>query len=172
MLPRALLPFLLTLAALGMAPGAAHLLEMPVKLGYAPGLYAAVTSTLYRWFGLAGGGVQILTALTAVFLAWRLRRTPRARLAGVAAGAFVVSLVLWGGLVAPVNAFWEQVPGGDPVAFAAAYVGLRARWEYGHLAAFGAWLAGWFAVLGLVRECPVPGEGGVVQASARFHTSI
>ena len=44
----------LILAALGLAPGAAHVLEMPVKMTYTPELYAAVTSTLYAWFGSVG----------------------------------------------------------------------------------------------------------------------
>ena len=44
----------LTLAALGLAPGAAHLLELPVKLAYPPALYAQVTSTLYALFGPVG----------------------------------------------------------------------------------------------------------------------
>ena len=31
-----------------------HVLEMPVKMTYTPELYAAVTSTLYAWFGSVG----------------------------------------------------------------------------------------------------------------------
>ena len=48
----------LTLTALGLAPGAAHLMELPVKLGYPAAFYAEVTSTLYAWYGVAGGSVR------------------------------------------------------------------------------------------------------------------
>jgi hypothetical protein len=50
--------FSLLLAAPGLAPGAAHLLEMPVKLGYTPERYFAVTSSLYAFFGSAGAPSQ------------------------------------------------------------------------------------------------------------------
>jgi hypothetical protein len=49
----------LVLAGLGLGPGLAHLLELSVKLTYPPELYAAVTSTLYGFFGSVGAVVQV-----------------------------------------------------------------------------------------------------------------
>ena len=63
----------LILAALGLAPGAAHVLEMPVKMTYTPELYAAVTSTLYAWFGTVGAVLQVSALFSAVWLAIRSR---------------------------------------------------------------------------------------------------
>jgi hypothetical protein len=47
---------MLVLVALGLAPGGAHVLELPVKMRYSPELYAAVTGTLYALFGSLGYG--------------------------------------------------------------------------------------------------------------------
>jgi hypothetical protein len=137
----------LTLTALGLAPGAAHLMELPVKLGYPANLYAAVTSTLYLWYGIAGGTVQIVAALTVASLAVRARHTGTGRLIAASAVALFASLLLWGAIVAPVNSAWASIAGAGPDVFVATYAQLRLRWEFGHVAAFVAWLAGW---LGLV----------------------
>ena len=45
----------LLLAALTLTMEAAHVLELPQKMRYAPGLYSAVNSTMYRYFALVGG---------------------------------------------------------------------------------------------------------------------
>lgn len=142
----------LTLVALGLAPGAAHLMELPVKLGYPATLYADVTSSLYAWYGIAGGALQVAAALAVVALALRLRHSRAAGLAAASAAALVISLALWGALVAPVNAAWAEVPRTPPAEFAAAYQSLRARWEYGHVAAFIAWLTGWFGLVAVATS--------------------
>lgn len=157
MLPRLHLALALTLAALGLAPGAAHVMELPIKLGYPPELYARVTSTLYAWYGIAGGAIQVGTALVVGALALRVRRTPVAGLAAASAAAFLISLLLWGALVAPVNSSWAEVPRDNLAALAAAYERLRPRWEYGHLAAFLAWFAGWLGLVGVACR-PHAGE--------------
>jgi hypothetical protein len=133
----------LTLTALGLAPGAAHLMELPVKLGYPAELYAQVTSTLYAWYGIAGGTVQVAAALVAAAWAVRLRHSRGSGLAAAAAVALFISLALWGALVAPVNGVWADVPRANAAEFAAAYERLRPRWEFGHVAAFIAWFTGW-----------------------------
>lgn len=142
----------LTLAALGLAPGAAHLMEMPVKLGYTAAMYADVTSTLYAWYGLAGGTVQMAAALVVAILAYRSRRLPSRRIAAASAMALVASLLIWGLAVAPVNSAWAQASHANPAEFAAAYERLRPRWEFGHLAAFIAWLIGWFMLVTAVTR--------------------
>ena len=141
----------LVLAALGLAPGAAHLLEMPIKLNYAPELYAAVTSTLYAFFGSVGAALQVSAVVSAVALAYVSRKLPGFRFAVAGALLLAVSLVAWGALVAPVNADWaEAIRSGSP-SLPSLYAQLRNRWEYGHAAAFAAWFAGygllqWFAL--------------------------
>jgi hypothetical protein len=73
---RALGLFTLVLAALGLAPGAAHLMELPVKLNYTPQMYAAVTSTLYAVFGSAGAAIQVAALVSAIALAYVSRELP------------------------------------------------------------------------------------------------
>jgi hypothetical protein len=137
----------LMLVGLGMTLGAAHALELPQKMDYDPELYAAVTSTMYRYYGLVGGPVQVLGVLAVGALCWSARgRRAAFRWTLAALVALVVSLVMWAALVQPVNAEWGRVLASDRAAAPAAYARLRPRWEYGHVAAFIAWLAG-FALL-------------------------
>jgi hypothetical protein len=137
----------LLLAALGLSLGAAHALELGPKMAWGARTYATVTSTLYRNFGLVGGPVQVLAALAAIALAIALRGRRSFRLTAAGAALLVVSLVLWAALVQPVNSEWARVlAAGDDEAVVAAYSSLRERWEYGHVAAFVAWLAGFAAL--------------------------
>ncbi|MBE3025576.1 hypothetical protein GQ37_001650 [Janthinobacterium sp. BJB1] len=149
----------LTLAALGLAPGAAHLLELPVKLDYPPALYAQVTSSLYVLFGPVGGAVQMAAAASVAVLAFRSRRLPQGRLLAASAAALFVSLLLWACLVAPVNGEWGNSADVSQEEFAAAYARLRGRWEYGHVAAFIAWFAGWLGMAAAVTMRPAAGAG-------------
>lgn len=141
----------LLFSALGLAPGAAHVLEMPVKLGYTPEQYLAVTSTLYAFFGLVGAAIQIAAlALTGV-LAYLSRGLPAFRAAIAALIFLILSLVAWGTLVAPVNAQWGEAIKSSLPTLPSLYAELRPRWEYGHAAAFAFWLLGycclqWFAI--------------------------
>jgi hypothetical protein len=152
MISRTLQITALTLTALGLAPGASHLMQLPVKMGYTPEMYAATTSTLYAWYGLVGGVIQVGALLAVAFLAFRVRRLRSGSLAAASAGALLASLLLWGFVVAPVNANWANAVGLSPEAVMAAYDALRARWEYGHVAAFIAWLAGWFGLAAAVTR--------------------
>ena len=133
-------------AALGLAPGAAHVLELPVKMRYDAQMYAAVTSSLYQLFGSVGAMIQLGSVLMAAWLTVLTRSRPsfRATLAGTT--GLALSIVLWAALVAPVNAEWGRVIESAPHAVPNAYLQLRNRWEYGHVAAFAAWLMG-FSIL-------------------------
>ena len=144
MLSRALQATALTLTALGLAPGAAHLLELPVKMAWPAARYADVTSTLSAWLGDVGGTVQVSAVLAVAVLALQTRHLPQGRLAAASAAALLISLLLWALLVAPVNAAWAAVAGSPDVV--PAYAGLRSRWEYGHVAAFIAWFTGWLGL--------------------------
>jgi hypothetical protein len=148
----------MVLAALGLAPGAAHVLEMPVKLSYAPELYAAVTSTLYQFFGVIGGAIQVVALLSACLLCWRLRKTNAFRFTLWGAVSLTVSLVIWGTVVAPVNADWTEALRGVPESIPIAYARLRSRWEYGHAAAFLAWLLGFCCLQLSVLRSTLPQE--------------
>lgn len=144
----------LTLAALGLAPGAAHLMELPVKLAYSAELYAQVTSTLYRWYGIAGGLVQVSAVLVAGVLAIRARQSAAGGLVAASAAALFISILVWAALVAPVNSAWATVPRDNAAAFAAAYEQLRTRWEYGHVAAFIVWFTGWLGLVAAATREP------------------
>ncbi len=155
---RAFQATVLSLTALGLAPGATHLLQLPVKLGYNAQTYAAVTSTLYSWYGLVAGSIQVAAVIGVALLAVRARGLPLRGLAAASAASLLISLLLWGFVVGPVNATWATAAANlSPAQFATVYDGLRARWEYGHVAAFIAWLTGWF---------------GLVAALTRYHGVI
>ncbi len=143
----------LLLAALGLVMGGAHVLELPVKMQYESSFYMQVTSTLYRYFGLVGGPVQVLAFLASVLLAWQLSGREAFRSTLVGAICLGVSLVLWYVLVQSVNASWARALGAGHAEAVQAYAELRNHWEYGHVAAFGVWFAGFIFLLnGLLQE--------------------
>jgi hypothetical protein len=146
------------LVALGLTMGAAHALEMPVKLQYDAELYMSVTSTLYRFFGIIGAIVQMGSLVVVGLLCWLTwRRASRAAFGWTLAAliALVVSLALWALIVPPVNIQWDHVLQSDPSAAPDLYIRLRPRWEYGHAAAFVAWLAGFAClVMSVLTEIP------------------
>ncbi len=150
---RALRFFSLLLVALGLAPGAAHLLEMPVKLDYTPEKYFAVTSTLYALFGSVGAVVQIGALVITGVLAFVSRGLPAVRFAVASAMLLALSLLAWGVLVAPFNDQWSEAIKSGSQSLPKLYAELRFRWEYGHAVAFALWLAAyccaqWFALGG------------------------
>jgi hypothetical protein len=151
----------LLLAALGLTMGAAHLLELPVRMRYDPQIYTRVTSTSYRYFGLVGGPIQVLALLCSVVLAWLMRGHAGFRWTVAGAACLALSLLLWFLRVQPVNATWADALRAGPVTAVAAYARLRGRWEYGHAAAFAAWLLGFVLLLySAVREIALtPREG-------------
>jgi uncharacterized PurR-regulated membrane protein YhhQ (DUF165 family) len=67
----------LVLAALALTMESAHVLELPQKLQYSAEMYAAVNSTLYRYFAIVGSAYQIGAVLAAGLLAFFLRRHRR-----------------------------------------------------------------------------------------------
>jgi hypothetical protein len=149
--------FAFVFTAVGLSFGVAHTLELPVKMHYDAALYTAVTSTLYRMFGVVGSVLQVgaLVAVAILCLVVRGRRGFGLTLA--AAVALAVSLVLWAAVVQPVNVEWGRVLASDPAGAPEAYVRLRPRWEYGHVAAMIAWFAG-FVCLVLSVLVEIPGD--------------
>jgi hypothetical protein len=145
----------LVLTALGLTLGAAHVLELPPKMRYDAEMYAAVTSTLYQLFGSVGAVIQIGATLAAGVLTVLVRGRPAFRLTFLGALGLVLSLVLWGAIVAPVNAEWLRAMESAPASVPEVYLRLRPRWEYGHVAAFAAWFTGFaLLVLSVLIEKP------------------
>jgi hypothetical protein len=138
--------FTLILAAIGLSMGVAHVLELPPRMKYDAELYTAVTSTLYRMYGIVGAIAQIGSVLSVGMLCWLLRgRGTTFRLTLAALLALIASIVLWATIVQPVNSEWARALA-DPSTAPAVYIRLRPRWEYGHIAACIAWFVG-FALL-------------------------
>lgn len=135
------------LAALGMIPGGAHVLEMPPRLLYDAELYMAVTSTMYSLFGSVGAVVQLFAVTAAVLLTILVRRTPAFHASLIGLLCLLLSIGVWFFVVGPVNAEWMEALNEDRTTAAAEYVRLRPRWEYGHLAAFVIWFGGFAALL-------------------------
>lgn len=78
----------------------------------------------------------------------------------------MLSLVLWATLVQPVNVAWGEALRSGPEAAQAEYMRLRGRWEYGHVAAFLAWLVGLCLLIrSVLVETP---RGGTIERAARL----
>jgi hypothetical protein len=126
----------LLLAALTLTMEAAHVLELPQKMSYEPTLYAAVNSTLYRYFAIVGGMLTILTLIAGAALVIAVRKQPGFRwtLAGVA--AYYLAFGIWLAVVEPVNRTAAAAAARDPASLPQLWTTLRTRWEYGHAAGF------------------------------------
>ncbi|QTP54737.1 hypothetical protein HNO51_08615 [Billgrantia sulfidoxydans] len=145
--------FTLLITALGLVMGGAHVLELPVRMQYDPEFYMRVTSTLYAFFGLVGGPLQLIALLAAAVLTWLLRGRVAFRSTLTGTACLGLSLALWFLLVQPVNAAWAEALQASPADAVQAYARLRSRWEYGHVAAFVAWCLGFaFLLNGVLRE--------------------
>jgi hypothetical protein len=142
---RALRIITAVLAGLSLTMTAAHVLEMPRKLGLPLDLYGRINGALYRYFAVIGGPLQILAIAATATLAWRARHQRTALVAAIATGLAFVS---WLTIVQPVNAAIS-----DGTAWSEQ---LRMRWEVGHAVGFALSLAGFVALLAaVVRVEPV-----------------
>lgn len=137
----------LLLAALGLVMGGAHVLEHPVRVRYDPELYFRVTSTMYRYFAIVGGPIQVLATIAAAVLAWRTRDQPGFGWTLAGALLLALSLLLWFLRVQPVNDAWLETLRSNPASAVDAYARLRNRWEWGHVTAFASWLLGFCLLL-------------------------
>lgn len=144
MRPTALRVVTLFAAALTLGASFAHVLELPQKVGWDATLWVTVEHSLYRWFGIVGGPLEVLTVGCAITLAVR---TARAKLPGggarPAAVLFTLALVEWAAVVQTANG---QIGSWSLDAIPADWTRWRAQWEYGHAGHFVLLLLG-FAVL-------------------------
>jgi len=151
----------LLLAALTLTMEAAHVLELPQKMHYAPGLYSAVNSTMYRYFALVGGPLTILTLLSGAGLVLALRNQPGFRWTLVGVLAYFVAFGVWLLVVEPVNRTVATAFARDPDSLPQLWTALRARWEYGHLAGFVLELLGLASLLWSVLAEHTDRPGGL-----------
>ena len=150
----------LVLAALGLTMTSAHVLEMPQKMAYSPELYAAVNTTLYRYFAIVGGAYQVGGIVAAWILAAQLkRRRSTCKWSITGAALLTVAFVSWFVLVEPVNLQIGAALATAPESVPSLWQTLRNRWEYGHATGFVIHLLGFCAlVLSAMRE----GDGPAV----------
>ena len=126
---------------------------------YAPELYAAVNSTMYRYFALVGGPLTVLTLVSGAALVVLLRKQPGFQwtLAGVL--GYAVAFAVWLAVVEPVNRRVAAAYASDPGSLSRLWVTARARWEYGHAAGFVLQLLGLASLVWSIltsREVHVP----------------
>jgi hypothetical protein len=153
----------LVVAALALGAPLAHVLEMPVRRTYDPALYVTVTHTLYRYFGIVGGMIEVTAVVTAILWAYRSVRTrtwPSSARRWAVTGAACLGLAhaLFWLLVDPVN---RQFATWTPDAVPPDWTRLRDQWEFTHAARAGLFLLGFSALLASVFAVRArDGEGG------------
>ena len=133
----------LILAALTLTMTSAHVLELPQKMAYDAQMYAAINTTLYRYFALVGGFYTIGSIVSAFVLAFLVRKR-RAAFRWTLSGALCLLLAFgaWLALVAPVNAEIAHALMTAPDSVPGLWMELRNRWEYGHATGFVITLTG------------------------------
>ena len=126
----------LLLASLTLTMEAAHVLELPQKMSYSPELYAAVNSTMYRYFALVGGPLTVLMLLIGAALVVASRHRAAFRWTFVGVAAYYVAFAVWLAVVAPVNRTVAAAAARDPASLPQLWMALRVRWESGHALGF------------------------------------
>lgn len=138
----------LVLAALALTMTSAHVLELPQKMQWDASLYAAVNTTLYRYFAIVGGAYIVVAIVATCALAWLVRkRHPAFEWTVIAAVLFVLAFASWLVIVQPVNASIDRTLEASPDGVPAAWAHLRDRWEYGHVVGFVLQLLGLVALV-------------------------
>jgi hypothetical protein len=152
-------------AALTMGLTFAHTLELPQKLGYDAAMWTRVQQSLYLYFGVVGGAVEVAAVVAAVVFAVRARGRPGGRLAAVGAACFVAALAWWFAVVNTANA---QIGGWAVDAVPSDWERWRAQWEFGHAVHFALTLAGFLALLlATVQFAATVRTASVVEPSIR-----
>lgn len=146
----------LLLAALALTMESAHLLELPQKMSYNAQMYAAVNSTLYRYFAIVGGFYEVGSIILAFALAYAVRRRPVVSTLTWLGAAFLgLSFLAWLTVVQQVNSEVAQGMERAPDLVPSLWMSLRNRWEYGHVLGFILNLAGLAAlILSVLAEVP------------------
>lgn len=130
----------LLFVALAWGPSAAHLLELPAKIGLSQGDYLTVQQ-IYRGWALLGF-VVIGALVSTAGLAWTSRGSGWAPSAFAALACVVGAQILFWFFTFPANqatANWTMLP--------ADWEALRTQWEYSHAAAAGLNLLAFLSLL-------------------------
>jgi hypothetical protein len=133
------------LAALTTGLAFAHTLELPQKLDYDAATWTQLQHSLYRYFAVVGGPLEVATVIAAVVFAVRARGLRGGRLAAVGAVCFVLALGWWFAVVNTANA---EVGRWAVDAVPSDWRRWRAQWEFGHAGHFVVTFAGFLALLG------------------------
>ena len=146
----------LVLAALALTMESAHVLELPQKMQYDAQMYAAVNTTLYRYFAIVGGVYQVGSIVMAAVLTFLVRkRRPSFGWMLTGACCLLLAFGIWLAVVAPVNSQIAAAFRSAPESIPAVWMRLRSRWEYGHVTGFIVQLVGLCAlVLSVLVETP------------------
>jgi hypothetical protein len=138
----------IVLAALALTMESAHVLELPQKTQYDAQMYAAVNTTLYRYFAIVGGIYQVGSIVMAAVLTFLVRkRWPSFGWTLTGACCLLLAFGIWLAVVAPVNSQVAAAFRSAPESVPAVWMRLRNRWEYGHVAGFIVQLVGLCALL-------------------------
>jgi hypothetical protein len=164
--------FSLLFVGIALAPGLAHVLQLPHKIGLSGPDYLRVQQLYAGWslLGIVAFGALISTLLLAILVRTRLRQFA---LACVAFGSVLVTQVIFWAFTFPVNQLthnWTTLP--------VNWMTLREQWEYSHataavfdLIAFIAVVLAVLAAVGHREDTPtrsvVQAEGVVGRALAR-----
>ena len=141
------------LAGLTMGLAFAHTLELPQKLAYDAATWTRLQHSLYRYFAVIGGPLEVATVIAAGVFAVRARGLRGGRLAVVGAVCFVVALAWWFAVVNTANAeVGRWVVGAVPSDWRR----WRAQWEFGHAGHFVVTFAGFLALLGATVRVSAP----------------
>jgi hypothetical protein len=120
------------LTALSMGTALCHLLEMPAKITYGGALWLTLLQTLYRpAFGTIGAFFEVGALVTAVVLAFLVRRRPAFVWTLLGALCLVMAHAAFWIWVAPVNKTMSPL---TPETLPADWMRLRDQWEYTHAA--------------------------------------
>ena len=161
----------IVLAALALTMESAHVLELPQKMLYDAQMYAAVNTTLYRYFAIVGGAYQVGSIVLAAVLTFLVRkRRPSCGWTLTSAGCLLLAFGIWLAVVAPVNSQVAEAVRSAPESVPAIWMRLRNQWEYGHAAGFIVQLVGLCVlVLSVLVETPQrpPQEYGELERLAR-----
>jgi hypothetical protein len=120
------------LVALTLGLAFAHALELPPKMTLDAAAYARVNGTLYPYFALVGGPIEVAAVLAAAALAWVRRGRAAFGLYLTAALCTAAALVTWLAVVNPANQEFGRWAAAGSIA--ADWERWRAQWESGHAA--------------------------------------
>lgn len=166
--------FSLVFVGIALAPGLAHVLQLPHKMGLSGDDYLRVQQLYagWAWLGVVAIGALVSTFLLTILVRTRLRQFG---LACVAFGSVLVTQVIFWMFTFPVNQEtqnWTMLP--------VNWMALRDRWEYSHataavfdLIAFIAVVSAVLAAVGHREDTPsvrraAPGETPISRLNARL----